>query len=56
MKKSEVLRNEAAVMLAAALEQASNGASDFNFAETADKITHKMMEAAEAYVWELQDE
>ena len=43
-------------MLAGALEQASNSASDFDFAETADKITHKMMEASEAYVEELQDE
>lgn len=50
MKKYEVLRNEAAVMLAGAFEQATHGL-EFDFSGIADKITKKMLEASAAY-WE----
>jgi len=52
MKNSEKLRNEASVMLAGAFEKLYH-LQEFDFAETADKITQKMMEASEAYVWEM---
>lgn len=58
MKKSEILRNEAAVMLAGAFELA-NGVEEVSggfWADTADNITKKLLEAAETYIWEQQDE
>jgi hypothetical protein len=55
MKKSEILRNEASVMLAGALESI-NPAQDFDYAETADKITKKMLEASQEYMLENTEE
>lgn len=47
MTKSEVLKNEAAVLLAGALEQAADMA-EFDWSGAADQIVDKILAAAEA--------